>query len=347
MEEKSRSGMSMKNAFWLKIGGARLMGADGNRLDAGQVLSFWNLCNMLGSSGGVTFVGRGESDENLRAQFLGTDSSDPVMLSSYIFVLGEKGRICRHDGDFTDPEDISPDAFRRMCGLIHSAVADAGHGSAGRVGRMARFADENPEFFRGFGHGYDADSLVRKYGRLDAESRRAVNMCYLSMLHTINASSYRSQSGFISMTGDGGTAERFGRGLVLVGWIPAGRGVARIFMHDNCRKEMRVPRESGLPYCRSAVYPEQREISVLYGLLPHFIIGFFVRNSFYVNPAVFDTMAAFAGIDSMREMQKLRRRVVCQGLDVDQSDFRDIVGRTSYRRYFTFDGDHYSHYENE
>lgn len=342
MKAKNKKGADMKLALWLKISNATLMSADGGRLDPARVQAFWNFCNMLSSCGKVTFVSRGESDENLRDQFSGVDSSNPVALSRYIFMLGEKGRICRTDGNFIDPENTSPDTFRRICGQIRRALENADQGSTKRVERMQLFLRDNPEFCNAFKSECE-DDLTEKYRKLDDDGRRAVNMCYLSILHAINTASYRSQSGFLSTTVDPYVADRFGHGIVLFGWIPKHSMVQRTFRHDVCMAEMAVPKRSGLPYCRSTAYPEQREISVLYGLLPHFIIGFAVRSRFYVNPAVFRTMERLNGCETMRELQQIRRSVISHGIEVDQTEFMDQFMQTAYRRYFVFDGERYSH----
>ena len=51
-----------------------------------------------------------------------------------------------------------------------------------------------------------------------------------------------------------------------------------------------VVKHSCMPYCDTPVYPGQKEVTLRCGFLPHFIIGFKVKNCFYVNPAVFSSM---------------------------------------------------------
>ena len=84
------------------------------------------------------------------------------------------------------------------------------------------------------------------------------------------------------------------------------------------------------------------QISLHFGILPHFIIGVAVKKDFFVNPAIFATMDQMAANDSYRTLCRFRRNVLQNGLSVDQTNFMDFCRQTNYRRYYTVDHRQYS-----
>ena len=84
------------------------------------------------------------------------------------------------------------------------------------------------------------------------------------------------------------------------------------------------------------------QISLHFGILPHFIIGVAVKKDFFVNPAIFATMDQMAANDSYRTLCSFRRNVLQNGLSVDQTNFMDFCRQTNYRRYYTVDHRQYS-----
>jgi len=102
-------------------------------------------------------------------------------------------------------------------------------------------------------------------------------------------------------------------------------------------------KHTGLPYCKVAVFPNQEEIAIRCGLLPHFIIGFAIKMDIYVNPAVFTAIDDMYQLNSFRELFAYRRKLQLYGLDINQENFEVFCRRTNFKRYYTFDDDYEMH----
>lgn len=83
-----------------------------------------------------------------------------------------------------------------------------------------------------------------------------------------------------------------------------------------------VIKQCGFPVVDGAVFPEQKEITLKCGLLPHFIIGYFYEGGFEVNPAIFDTQDY--------------SHAVKEGVVVNQSSFSEKIKNMNYRSTFCF-----------
>ncbi len=328
--------MTDSDKMLLRLSDYRLLDTSGRPMRDTDILIFWNIINMFRNSDQKLWVVRGDSDVNLSRQFNGVDSRQPELLAQYIFMVGEKGRICWNEKRFLDPEDTSADNFRNNCKLLGKVLASSRKGSEGRSRRMAAFMSENQTFVAQFISGA-IDMAVDKYVALPPESRRIVNRYYLAVVHTINPSEFRSRSPFVSLTEDIDVADGFGKDVTIFGWVPKFYQPYYI-RHGFATEAVSVLRDAELPYLTQPVYPEQAEVSVLCGILPHFIIGFASGNNFYVNPAVFTTMDLFRQCHCFSDMQQLRKDIIKNGLLVDQDKFEEFCRMTSYKRYFTSNG---------
>lgn len=171
-------------------------------------------------------------------------------------------------------------------------------------------------------------------------------MYYLAIAHTINDREYRDVSTLISTTTNANVASRFAHDVIINGWVPQiiwkssyrRRTIEQVDINDN----LSIKR-TGLPYCKVAVFPNQEEIAIRCGLLPHFIIGFVIAKDFYVNPAVFSAIDTMHGLGSFRDLFAYRRRLQLYGMEINQENFEEFCRRTNFKRYYTFDGDYTMH----
>ena len=90
-------------------------------------------------------------------------------------------------------------------------------------------------------------------------------------------------------------------------------------------------KQLGFPVIEEPFYPDQKEVSLLFGILPHFVIGYFKDNNFIVNPAIFN------------EYNKMRSipGIVAKGLKINQTNFREYLYRSRYHRGYIYDGEEY------
>ncbi|MBD5379638.1 MAG: hypothetical protein HDR74_07105 [Bacteroides sp.] len=270
---------------------------------------------MLTPSRHKTLFARGESDANLRKHYF-EDTSSMDQLLYMIFCIGEKGRICLNDNDWIDPDDISIDNFSRIYAILNTALKTADKGSPYRRERMAEFISENKRFADAFLS--EKKAVLNKYNNLGSEERKKINLYYLAILHTINSNQYKNKSIFVSTSQNIEVAEHFEQDLMFIGWVPKSYSLSYIAFKKN-NNFTSICDSVGLPKVNIPVYPEQAEISVRYGILPHFLIGVKVKNVFYVNPAIYETMELFSKCTSIKQMRQLRTDIIKNGLMVDQT----------------------------
>lgn len=326
-----------KSDFLLRFEDYIIKDMEGDDLTTAQLYVLWSVMNFLTSSRSTTLIARGESDENLRKHYFADTEQLPLLLNT-IFNIGEKGRLCLGNDDWIDPDDISIKNFEKITKLLQSVLNTAYKGSTGRIKSMTDFISKNRDFANDFISG--GRNLNKKYERLESENKRLINMYYLSIVHTINSNEYKYQSIYLSASQDIEVAEHFKRSLLIIGWMPK-HSFQPYVASKNTNVFITICKTVGLPFAKTPVYPEQAEISVRYGLLPHFIIGVEIRNTFYVNPSLFETMELFASCDSIKQMAQLRMDIMMHGFKVNQENFLEYCRNTKYRRYFSFDGIQY------
>ena len=301
-----------------------------------DVQKLWGFYNMIKWSRECSFVFRGESDENLMSQF-GVDSHSPELLAKYLFMVGEKGRICWEKKRYLDPDDTSKENFETICKALSNYIREGCRGERSRAQRMRDFYSRNEEFCRAFD---SIDDIVARYDKLKAKDKRRINLYYLAIAHTINSYDYKKSSSYVSTTTDGKIARDFTADVCIYGWVPK-----EAMIHSQMKtidfvdtENNEFVRRKGLPYCDSPVYPGQKEVALRCGFLPHFIIGFMVGSRFYVNPAISRSMDRMQEMKSFQELNNFKHQMMTFGLDVDQSNFEEFCRMTNFKRYYTFDG---------
>ncbi len=334
--------MSYFENLFFTLSNKRLINSTGVRLTQEELLKLWEFYNLFMGSVYSKLVMRGESDENLARQF-NVDTRNPVALAGCLFMTGEKARNCWNNNIFVDPDDTSTENFKRICESLYHLINDGARGKSKRAERIRAYCLENAEFCKAF---ENIPEITKVYKDLNDFDKQKVNLHYLSIIHTINSLEHQRVSGFISTTTDSQVAGHFAGGCIIYGWVPKlpGESITRrsrsIDLVDSRNSNML--KQLGLPYPVTPVYPEQNEVSIRCGLLPHFIIGFTAGRDFYVNPAIFPAMDKMHELTTFRDLSNYKRELQLGGLEVNQEGFEDFIRQTNYRRYFTFDGDEYN-----
>ena len=326
--------------LWLILNECTLKDANGNELSSKQSCIFCEFMMMLSFSSKKTWTARGDSDANLQRHY-NTDTSNPQLLSLYLFNIGAKGRLCLHTANGINPEDTSSSNFRNICELLKSALDKAAKGQSNRAIKMRKFISKNSKFVNSFLS--DISHLVSKYENLSISERKKINIYYLYILHTINSRDYNAMSNFVSVSENLCIAREFAESTLIVGWVPT-HPLFSLVSYRKTDEFSDLCKSAQLPYIDRPVYQEQAEISILCGILPHFIIGFRVGNDFYVNPAIFKTMGLFAKCYNVQQILQLKTDIVTNGLIVDQHNFIEYCNMTNYKKYFTYDGLQYRLY---
>lgn len=324
--------------IYFALSNSILVKDNGEVLTQKELLKLWGFLNLLIGSRYSTFIMRGESNENLIAQY-GFDTESPELLAQCIFMAGEKGRICWNAKMYLDPDNTSPANFDSICKALKKDIKEGCKGNSNRTHMMQDFYSRNQKFCNAF---ESIDKLVHIYKQLPINDRKRVNLYYLSITHTINSHKYKRASSFVSTTTNSRVADQFTNDTTVYGWVPRIQVQKRkksieYVITQNCSRVKQL----GLPYCETPVYPEQKEIALRCGILPHFIIGFKVGPYLYVNPAIFRSMDKMEELDTFRKLCAFKRNIICNGLEVDQTNFEEFCRKTNFKRYYTYDGYEY------
>lgn len=139
---------------------------------------------------------------------------------------------------------------------------------------------------------------------------------YLKILHQLFFVDYRNNSHFVSSSKDKEISKIFSgkNGIIFHCWQPN-----LSFFRKNF-EVLNLPRQESL------AFKEQKEFSFLAGILPHYIsaIEFINENKIYFNPQI--------------TQSEIDIFLFFNGLNIDQSDFSEIILKTKFRKYFTING---------
>ena len=113
----------------------------------------------------------------------------------------------------------------------------------------------------------------------------------------------------------------------MYGWLPRKGLKNRIIKYNDAEINNIFIKSLNLPTYQFHIYPEQSEICIKCGLLPHYIIGFQHNKRFYINP---------------NTLKQWNDNIVYEGLDLDQKEFNDMFKATKLKQSFIFiDGNYY------
>lgn len=333
--------MKFSDSLFFALSNKRLLNGNGVELTPQELLKLWEFYNLFVGSNYSRLIMRGESDDNLFRQF-NADTKTPDALAGCLFMTGEKARCCWNDNMFVDPDDTSTNNFRRICEWLYRSIHNGSRGKSRRAEKIRTYCLNNAEFCKAL---ENISEIVKAYRGLGVLDRQSANLHFLAIIHTINSLEYKKVSGFISTTTDDQVADQFTEDCIIYGWVPKPPRVNFVGKERTIdlvdTRNGKTLKQLGLPCPNTPVCPEQNEISIRCGLLPHFIIGFAVGRSFYVNPAIFPAMDTMHELTTFRALTTYRRKLQLGGLAIDQEGFEDFIRQTNYRRYFTFDGDDY------
>ena len=99
--------------IFFALSNSKLVKENGEVLTQAELIKLWEFLNLLIGSRYSTFIMRGESNENLNAQYR-FDTESPELLAQCIFMAGEKGRICWDQIKYLDPDDTSLDTLMSL-----------------------------------------------------------------------------------------------------------------------------------------------------------------------------------------------------------------------------------------
>lgn len=284
--------------------------------------TFGRFLNNLESSKKVNFIYRGTS--HLNEQY-NADISNIPLLSSYIFMIGEKGKM------FADTHIKKYNTLKFIWDKFNQKICRLNFQNENVKRIVSNFLDKNPQFKEYFLNENNKDSFLDL--NKVTETQKVVDY-YLVLLHTIGKSG-NGNSYFLSTTIDYSVAKNFSNdGIILYGWIPCKGSDQQIIHYEDVNKYNNFIESLNLPSCQTPMYPQQKEICLKCGLLPHFIIGFQYKEKFYINPNILKTPWS--------------DNIVYNGININQTSFHEVIQHTRYKRTALFyDGNYYILQDNE
>lgn len=176
------------------LSNSNLLNDKGCELTQDEVFQLWCFFKIISYPLRVTRFIRMDSDENLRAQF-GTDTHNIELLSHFLFLTGEKGRICWNEKKYIAMDDTTPDNFKTICKRLKEDIQKGCQGNTSRAKRMRDFYQRNTTFCDSFNN---MEKLIEDYCKLSTEEKKKVNLYYMAIAHTINSGKNRRVSNFVS-----------------------------------------------------------------------------------------------------------------------------------------------------
>lgn len=274
----------------------------------------------------TTLLYRYAGDKYLRGLF-NSDTCNIDTLSKHIFLFGDKGHLFYEDKikkiSKSNFSEIEQNTFKYIYDKLYKVYVNTGNlKSTGTKMALLRLScyDECNKFFSSV----TLSNWIEKVSLLNNDDKTIIKHYYLSFLHTVGAAGIDNCSYFLSTSTDYNFCNKLciehkekqnEEGAILVGWTGKQKYI-RTFGERNSNHIKKL----GFPMINNALFPNQHEITLMCGLLPHFIIGYFYKDKFEINPYVFE-------IDDLEN-------VMIEGLPVKQDDFMMIMNETNIKLYY-------------
>lgn len=263
----------------------------------------------------IRTIYRGDSLQNLCEKlnvFYNQEDTSISTILERLFIVGEKSKRF-YSGDENFEIDNTDDyVFEKIMKYFKDSLKD-------RNQNTVTFFERNLEFKNFFSNRYNKTPFLEILKRADVREKLAIRNYYLTLLHQLAGINYRNKSHFVSTSSDYNIAEKFSKSsgtkdrIILHCWQPI-------------KMEISVARKYNLPTYTLGPYHYQKEFSILGGILPHFIAGveFTKSKEFYTNPNIFK--------------QDISNETFLFGLDIDQTNFEDILRLTNYKKSLVTNG---------
>lgn len=274
----------------------------------------------------VTIVYRYAGNNYLNCIFK-SDTSNIEVLSKHIFLFGDKGKLF-YDNlnqktfniDFTEIEHVN---FKFIYCKLHKVFVETERLKSEKT-KNAVLSMDNYDSIATFFYNITADEWFSKVMKLSYDDKIILKDYYIAFLHTVGLSGFGKNTYFLSTSSkidfceslyQKNLAENHESGIIIVGWTNKQNQI------NICGKKNSTHiKKMGFPIINNKLFPNQYEITMKCGLLPHFIIGFIYGDRFEINPYI---------------LRKFNISTVCNdGVPVDQTDFQKFISETNIKSYY-------------
>jgi hypothetical protein len=274
----------------------------------------------------VTPIYRGEDLERLcnKLGISSISSNDPnyTELQYRLFLIGEKSKKYFSEKYFDFNRSWTFDINEindKVCNFIFDSINDSI--KRNKIVNVQSFFSRNELFKQYFlDKANNKKAFCKNLLSLPAEMRLKARNYYLRLLHQIGSINYRDRSNMLSTSRMHSIAKQFAngtesrKGIIIHAWEP-------VFSRYNLNLK-----RHGLPTYTGKPYPRQNEISLMAGILPHYIIGLEIlsEKKMFLNPNMFSNPSD--------------KNVFINGFEINQDAFVEIIQNTNYSSYFTSNG---------
>lgn len=263
----------------------------------------------------IRTIYRGDSLENLCEKlnvYYDEENTDISTILERLFIIGEKSKRFYTDEEIFKIDNTDNYVFEKIIKYFKDSLKNQNR-------NIITFFDRNLELKIFFSKKQNITVFLSILDNASSNEKFAIRNYYLTLLHQLASINYRNKSHFVSTSVDYKIAEKFSR---------SSGSKYRVILHcwQPLKEELRIIRKYNLPTYTLGPYHYQKEISMLGGILPHFIAGVEFSNSkeFYPNPNIFK--------------QNISDKTFLSGLDIDQTKFDDILLLTNYKRSLVTNG---------
>lgn len=304
------------------------MNTKNEKLNLDQLIHFSSFLLMqseLVSKRRILTIYRGDKLKGLYDK-LGVDyyqgDTDLSILLSRLFMVGEKAKRFYSESFFGFSKnnliklsDCDESVFVNIFNQIRNSIKSKNLNTL-------KFFENNPSFMEYFSDKNNKGHFSNSLLSVGSEDRIQFRNYYLTLLHQLGAINYKDKSLLVSSTTSQRIAEEFAgnptldKSVKLHCWMPVNRRRRQF-------KKLGLPRHVGSPY------PNQKEVSILAGILPHYILGLEILGDgkFYFNPSLFSNSISEA--------------LFLEGIDIDQEKFDEVLMQTNYEHGFVVTGNNF------
>lgn len=235
-----------------------------------------------------------------------------------VFLIGAKGEHFWKQRSKYISKTICKKTFAQLFVEYNKLLSRKNIDSFRTAEHLNRFKETNKEFCGFFFNLQNCKILWDTVTNLNQNERGLVLDYYISVLHGIGHIALNG-SHMISTSTDIDVARHYQKnGIIYVSWIGNSNELVPNF---DINMSNQLISSLNLPVCSPSVFPEDHEICITYGVLPHKIIGIIHDDLFYVNPNMFSKERT---LDDALKM----------GFYIDQTHFDEVLKLTKYKRAF-------------
>lgn len=288
-----------------------LFDCEKNLLSNSDMAKFHSFLELL-QKNKCRLIFRGESKIN---ELYNCDVGNITELLERIFMVGPKGKHFWKQESKYIYKTLCKETFKQLFDEFHNLFTRNDIRSEKLKNHLNSFKDSDKKFYTYFANN---DNFVYFWKNISNHSQKERNIIldyYLSILHSAGQIAIKG-SYMLSTSLEIKEAMRYqNNGIIYVSWIGKSNNNGSYY---DLNKVNNFIKNNNLPYYTQSIYPEDNEICVKYGILPHRIIGIIIDKYFFVNHNFFN-------------QQQDLSNVLKSGFDIDQTHFDEIIKLTNYK----------------